>query len=316
MAENPRRSYNKTKGIFTSSNGITPVSYYIYEPKTEAKALVQIVHGMSEFIERYESFIDFLCANSIAVCGNDHIGHGASVVTEDDYGFFYTGNGWRNMVSDAYTMSVIGRKHFPGLPYVMLGHSMGSFVARACITKFGKQMSGVILSGTGCGIPFTTAQLALVESVMKAKGSRYRSEAINAVAFAGYTSHIENPRTQMDWLTRDKDIILKYLTDKRCITMFTVNGFDNLTKLYSYVNKDEWYDSVDKTLPILLVSGSEDPVGNYGEGVKRVYNMLLKNKCSARLKLYEGGRHEMLNEINRAEVYADVLEWLKVTLSL
>lgn len=308
--------YTKKTGHFKSSNGISRISYYIYEPKTAPVATVQIVHGMSEFIERYEEFAEFLCKNSVAVFGNDHIGHGNSVESYDDLGHFFTPNGWRDMISDAHTMSKIGAKLFPNIPHIIFGHSMGSFVTKGCMIKFPSEIDCVILSGTGENMPFATASLALIESLIKIRGGRERSEFIYGLAFGKFNSHIDSPRTQSDWLTRDCEKIKEYVSDLRCITMFTLNGFDNLAKLMNYVNSDKWYEKVSKTLPILMMSGEEDPVGGWGEGVRSVYGKLLENGCNAALKMYDGCRHELVNELNRHEVYSDVLTAIKKTLEI
>ena len=304
------KCYKKATGSFKSANGITDIAYYIYTPPKKARASLQIVHGMSEFIERYEDFADFLCSNGIAVFGCDHIGHGNSVKKSEDKGYFFTAKGWRDMIADCRTMMNIGRKSFQGVQYIMLGHSMGSFVARAAAVKFGSKIDAAIFSGTGIGMPALTAQLAFIETVAAAKGDRYRSKLVNDMAFGKYNSRITEPKTQSDWLTHDHDKIIEFLSDEKYVDMFTVNGFLNLSKLSGYVNRDEWYVAVRKDMPILMFSGSEDPVGGWGEGVKEVYEKLLACGCNVSLKLYEGGRHEMLNETDRLDVYKDVLDWI------
>ncbi len=304
------KSYKKTTGSFKSANGISDIAYYIYTPPKGARAALQIVHGMSEFIERYEEFADFLCANGVAVFGCDHIGHGNSVKKSEDKGYFFTPNGWRDMIADCRTMMNIGKNSFPQLPYIMLGHSMGSFVVRAAAVKFGSKIDAAIFSGTGTGMPALTAQLAFLETMAAAKGGRYRSKLADDLAFGKYNSHIAEPKTQSDWLTHDHDKIIEFLSDEKYVDMFTLNGFINLAKLSSYVNRDEWYVALRKDMPILMFSGSEDPVGNWGEGVKEVYEKLLACGCNVSLKLYEDGRHEMLNEIQRQQVYKDVLDWI------
>lgn len=300
-------AFIKTTGYFKSSNGVSQIAYYIYAPRTTPKAAVQIVHGMCEYIERYEEFAAFLCENSIAVFGYDHIGHGRSVRSEDDKGYFYTDKGWQNMISDCYAMSKIGRRLFSGVPYILLGHSMGSFVARAAMVKFGSQIDLAILSGTGAGVAFSGSQLAMLKAIETSRGGRFRSTFVNDLAFGRYNSRIKDPVTQSDWLTRDKDKLLEYLSDPKYVSMFTVNGFLNLIKLYTYVSTEEWYKSIRLDRPILLISGEEDPVGDWGKGIKSVYDKLSGYGCNAELRLYKGGRHEMLNEINRREVFADIL---------
>lgn len=309
-------SYIKSTGFFKSSNGISDIKYYIYTPKVKPIAAMQIVHGMCEFVERYEEFIEFLCQNGIAVFGNDHIGHGSSVKTNDDLGYFFTPSGWNDMIADTRKMLLLGKERFCELPIIMFGHSMGSFVTRACMVKFPKLIDCVILSGTGSGIPAATASLALVESLIKVKGERYRSDTIWNIAFGKFNSHISMPRTQSDWLTRDKDKVREFISDIKCVTIFTLNGMLNLTKLMTYVNQDRWYENVDKEIPVLMMSGTEDPVGDWGEGVLTVYENLKEKGANVALKLYDDCRHELTNELNRQDVYSDVLTALKKTLEI
>lgn len=310
------KSYTKTVGYFKSANGITDIKYYVYTPVTKPVAAIQIVHGMCEFTERYEEFAEFMCKNSIAVYGNDHIGHGSSVKTNDELGYFFTPNGWKDMIADTRRMLLIGKERFGELPTIMFGHSMGSFVARACMVKFPELIDCVILSGTGSGIPAVTASLALVESMIKVKGARHRSDTIWNIAFGKFNSHISMPRTQSDWLTRDKDKVREYISDIRCVTIFTLNGMLNLTKLMAYVNQDRWYENADKKLPVLMMSGTEDPVGDWGKGVMTVYEKLKENGANVALKLYDDCRHELVNELNRQQVYEDILTALRKTLEI
>lgn len=309
-------SFKKYKGHFMSANGISDIAYYVWQPEDKPRAAVQIVHGMGEYTERYEEFAGFLCENGIAVFGNDHIGHGASVFREEDKGYFFTSDGWKDMVPDCYTMFKIGKRRFRGVPTIVFGHSMGSFVTRAAITKFGTKMDCAILSGTGAGVPFTASQKVFADALKRAKGGRSRSELADKLAFGGYNSHIESPQTQSEWLTRDRERLLEYLTDPRRVQTFTINGYENLLKLYNYVSTDEWYESVDRTLPILIMSGDEDPVGGWGKGVREVYDKLKERGCNIALKIYEGARHELLQETNRDEVCRDVLRALEKTLGI
>ncbi len=309
-------SYTKTTGFFKSSNGMTSVKYYLYTPKTKPIAAVQIVHGISEFIERYEELAQFLCENSIAVYGNDHIGHGGSVKNNDELCFFFNENGWKHLIADTRKMLLIGKKNYENIPHIMLGHSMGSFIAKACMVKFPSELSCVILSGTGDRIPLMTAGLAITDAVIKTKGADYRSERLFQLVFGSYNSHIENARTQSDWLTRDYEKVKEYVTDIRCVTLPTANALNNLMKLYTYANTDKWYASVSRSLPILMMSGEEDPVGEWGVGVRNVYERLKACGCNVDLKMYEGCRHELTNELNRHEVYADILTALRKTLDI
>lgn len=301
-------TFVKSRGFFKSANGITDIACYIYSPKTRPVAAVQIVHGMGEFIERYEELAAFLCENSVAVFGCDHIGHGASVRSDREKGYFFTDKGWQDMIADCRTMFGIGKRLFAGVRLTVYGYSMGSFVARAAITKFGSQMDGAVLCGTGIGLPFAAPVEAAVKAVRAVHGERFRSELVDRLMFGNCNAHIENPRTQSDWLTRDHDEMLKYITDSRRTGVFTINGFENLIRLYEYVSRDRWYDSVEKKLPILLLSGREDPVGEWGRGVEEVYERLRLRGCSVAMKLYDGARHDLIHELDRSQVFEDILK--------
>lgn len=308
-------AYTKITGHYQSSCGKADIAYYVYVPKNEPKAIVQLSHGMCEYVERYEHFAEFLARHDILLCGNDHIGHGSSVPSDADFGYFYSNNGWQSMISDLHTLTGIVRKKYPSLPFFLFGHSMGSFLARAYITKYSRELDGAIICGTGSGVPFTSAQLVACEMIEKAYGDRHRSEKLNKIAFGAYTAMIKDARTEMDWLSRDNEVIMKYIMDKRCDFIFTINGFNNLARMMAYVNDDRWYESVRKTLPILMISGKADPVGNYGRGVKKVYSKLCSEGCDVRMKLYDCARHELVNEINKDEVFRDVISFISETIA-
>ncbi|MBQ8108210.1 MAG: lysophospholipase [Ruminococcus sp.] len=303
--------YIRTQGRFDSSDGIHDIYYVTYRPEGEVRGVVQIAHGMCEYIDRYDDFAAFLARNGYAVCGNDHLGHGKSVNDESELGWFAEKRGWQLCVKDMHRLTELMKGDFCGLPYVMLGHSMGSFMARAYVTKYHRDIDGAVFSGTGGGIPGVPAMLTLIDTLRAVKGDKYRSDVLNSMAFGMYNSRIENQRTKYDWISRDEEIVDKYCEDPLCTYIFTLNGFENLMKVMWYVTNDKWYCSYPKNLPTYLIAGSADPVGDYGRGVLKVYNKLRLENCDIELKLYSGARHEILNETNRAEVYDDVLEFME-----
>ena len=152
------------------------------------------------------------------------------------------------------------------------------------------------------------------EILKKVKGERYRSELLNKLGFGRNNERIENCRTEYDWISRDEEIVEKYAADELCTFVFTVNGFINLAEVLWYVSNDKWYTNLRKDLPLLLLAGDADPVGNYGKGVRSVYEKLCEYRCDASMKLYEGARHELLNELCREEVYGDILEFISANL--
>lgn len=308
-------SYDKSIQTFKSHNHLFNISYYIYEPAKEPMAVLQISHGMCEYIERYEHFIHFMTEAGVAVTGHDHAGHGFSLNSQKDLGYFSRDPFDSTLVEDLKTMSEITEKTFPGLPHFMLGHSMGSFILRAYLSQYGQELSGVMLSGTGGENKAAGAGVTGAKTMAKFKGDRYRSPFLNRIFFRGFTDHYKEENEKFAWLSRDKRIINSYKKDPRCNFIFTLNGFMGFLDIMEHVTKKAYAKTYPKDLPYYLFSGKEDPVGNYGEGVKETYTELKKAGIKdVRMKLYENGRHEMLNEINKKDVYQDVLGFIENTL--
>lgn len=288
---------NTVKGYFFSSEGVRP------------KAILQISHGMCEYIGRYRDFASFMAQNGYIVCGNDHLGHGATSDGGTD-GFFGEKDGRRFVLSDLHRMNSIACKQYPGLPVILLGHSMGSFFARMYAVTYPETLNALIIMGTGGPIAITRFGIALTDFLAKVRGAKYRSNFINNLAFGQYCKRISSPKTPYDWITRDEKIVQAYAADPKCTFVFTVSAFHELMCMTYDVNKQEWADRVDKHLPVALFSGLMDPVGDYGKGVRAVYDMLKSEGVKdLEMHLYDGARHEVLNETNRAEVYADILRW-------
>ena len=259
------------------------------------RAVLQIAHGMAEHFERYEKFIDVLTNNGIAVFTNDHLGHGKSVSGEDEKGYFGP-DGWHVMVADCRRLYEIARKEYPDQPYYFFGHSMGSFVARAFAREYGKDLSGAIFCGTGGKNPAVGMGITIANTIAKSKGDHYRSKFVDGMAFGAYNKKFEK-RTPFDWLTRDTDVVDAYIADPDCGFLFTVNGFAGLFGVLKSVSGADWYNEVPADLPILLIAGDMDPVGNYGKGVTQVGNDLKATGHKAvKMILYKDCRHEILNE--------------------
>ena len=297
-------------GFFKSSDGEHNIAYYVFMPKGEIRGAVQIVHGMCEYFLRYRGFAEFLAENGIAVCGNDHLGHGSSVSSPEDLGYFSPEKGWQNAVEDMYKLTKIMKAKVGDVPFIMFGHSMGSFLARVYMIKHASALDGAIVCGTGDGVPGLSALATVCDAVKLAKGDRYRSEKINNIAFGKYNERFPDAEYPTAWLTRDVEIQKSYIDDEKCDFIFTVNGFENLAKMLAYISDPRWFAALRKDLPVLIVSGSDDPVGNYGKGVQSVYDKLRAKDCNVELKIYEGARHEPLNETNRDEVMADLLGFI------
>ncbi len=305
-------NYEKTKGYFRSSNGYSDVAHYLYVPVNGSpKGVLQISHGMCEFLERYEDFIGYLCGLGFIVCGNDHIGHGASVNSDEELGFFADKNGWRFLVMDVVALTRLTKKKFPGLPYFLLGHSMGSLIARTVIAKYSDLYDGTIIMGT-ISLNFgMDAGLAAVEAIEKIKGNKFRSKLLDTLMFGMSNSRIENPVTEYDWICTDKEVVARYAEDPRCTFVFTVRAMYDLIMLVKYVSARSWASKIGKELPVLIVGGAEDPIGRYGKCCKELFRRLTDADMeSVRLRIYPGMRHEILNEIGKQQVYDDIGDWL------
>lgn len=294
-----------------SKTGVADVYARCWLPSEGVKAILQIAHGMAEHGERYEEFAASLCEKGFAVLVNDHAGHMKSVKSDDDLGYFGEKDGWDALVEDQRALTELIKAEFPEIPLVFFGHSMGSFIAREYIRRYGtdERIKAAVFCGTSGTNPASAIAIHLAGAVAKLKGSKHRSEFINKMAFGPYNKRCEG-RTPFDWLSTDTAHVDKYIADKYCGFLFTAAGYKDLFTVLTKVSGKDWYDGVCKDIPILLVAGEEDPVGNYGKGVKQVYNDLLASgKKDVTLKLYKGMRHEILNEVDRANVYEDIAAW-------
>ena len=274
------------------------------------KAILQITHGMSEYIERYDAFAKFLNANGIAVVGHDHVGHGHSADPKD-YGYFGEKDGWLTFAADVQKMFEITKAEYPDIPYFLMGHSMGSFVARTWFGKHCKDVDGVIFMGTAGTNPALGAGKALVSLMRKFKGGRHISKTVTALAFGSYNKHISGAKTYNDWLTRDDAVVAEYVKDPACGFTFTLAGYSDLFNLLAYINSDQWYKDIPKDIPVLVIAGGDDPVGEYGKGPSEVAGKMEDSGCEdVSLLLYEGMRHEILNEFGKEAVMEDIKRFI------
>lgn len=306
-----------TNFTFLSNDGKTAVHAVKWTPDSgEYKAILQITHGMVEFIERYATFAEFLTANAYMVVGHDHIGHGQSVASNEDWGYFCEGTPSDVVVADMHKLRTLIQEENPNVPYFMLGHSMGSFMLRKYLAFHNEDLRGAVIMGTGF-IPgkMTDLALKLTGFVSKLRGSRHRSKLIQSLAFGadykGFDMTGEKPEDS--WLTKDVDIVNQYYNEPRCTFMFTVNGYKGLFEAVNFSCNPENAALIPKKLPLFIVSGEKDPVGGLGKGVKDVYDMY-KNVGIMDLtyKLYENDRHEILNELDKKVVFDDLLAWMNV----
>ncbi|MBQ8604787.1 MAG: alpha/beta fold hydrolase [Oscillospiraceae bacterium] len=298
---------------FPSDNGINTVRGVKYLPADgSCKAVLHISHGMVEHYDRYEDFMTFMAQNGFAVYMHDHIGHKHSVDSDDQLGYFAKEEGYKCILADLYHTALMAKEENPGKKYFLLGHSMGSFYARVFASQYTDIIDGVLISGTGGPNKAAAMGGKIVRLLIKLKGDRHRSEFVNNMAFGSYLAKIENPRTQKDWITRDEAIVDKYVADKYTQFIFTLSGFRDLMDIIGLSNDENTFKNTSDSLPVYIFSGSMDPVGDYGIGIMNVVDGYKSAGCTdVQVKIYEGGRHEMLNELNRREVYDDVLAWLE-----
>lgn len=303
----------KSDLYFTSSSNKNKIHLAIWKPDGDPKAILQISHGMAEYIDRYGDFARFLNTHGILVAGNDHLGHGGSVKSKDEYGYFSENDGNDCLIEDLHHVTQMVKEDYPGVPYFLLGHSMGSFYCRQYICKYGKELDGAIVMGTAFQ-PRTaaTAGKALCRIISLFKGWHYRSSLINYMVLGSNNKAFEPARTPNDWLSRDKENVDKYNADEKCGFVFTLNGFYSMFQGLTRLCDDDLIKKVPVNLPILVTSGENDPVGNFGKGVTAVYEQYKKLGIKdLTLKLYPNARHEILNETNKEEVYDDILRWLE-----
>lgn len=305
---------------FLSADGKTQVHAVRWIPESGSyEAILQITHGMVEYIERYRGFAEFLNEHGFLVVGHDHIGHGESVASQEDWGYFAQPNPSDVLVADMHKLRELTQKEHPGVPYFMLGHSMGSYMLRKYLSLHGRGLTGAVIMGTGC-IPDKTTKMGMTVAKLLAKlyGWRHRSRLIQKLSY-------DKPYKRFDvwggdehnsWLTKDTEIVKEYYANPKCTFVFTLNGYMGLFEAVLFDNQAENIDKIPKNLPLFLVSGADDPVGNMGKGVKAVYDKFQDAGIEdITWKLYDNDRHEILNELDRDQVYRDILAWLKVRLS-
>ncbi|SHK03116.1 alpha/beta fold hydrolase [Hespellia stercorisuis] len=304
----------KDEFYYPSKDGNTEIHTIEWKPEGEVKAVLQICHGMVEYIDRYDGFASFLCAHGYYVVGNDHLGHGKSVQSKSEYGFFAAKYGNACVIGDIHTLRQRTAKKYPSVPYFILGHSMGSALLRQYIQMYGKGLAGVIIMGTPREMPKlalrTGKSLCRIDSIFR--GWHYQSRLVNKMAFGTYNKKFKPAETRADWVTSDRELREKYVNDPLCSFGFTVNAYYHMFNGMLKTKKKESFAMVPRTLPVFFVSGEDDPVGGFGAGVTKLYKKYIAHGMQdVSIKLYPGDRHELLNETDRASVYEDLYQWLE-----
>ena len=297
------------------SKGAGKIHACRWTPEGQPKAVVQIVHGIAEFVERYDDFANFLTGHGIAVVGEDHMGHGQSINGDGIQGYFH--GGWFTAIEDTMQLILDTMEAYPGVPYILFGHSMGSFMARTILCKYpASGIHAAIICGTGWQPSFALpALIKVVEGICKKTGETNPNETLQGMVFGSYNKKVEHPRTPFDWLTRDAKIVDDYIAHPLCGFTASCGLLREMLKGIHYIQQKNNLAAMNKDLPVFFIAGGDDPVGPYGKGVQKCADTFVSvGMTDVKTKIYPLCRHEILNEINKEEVYEDVLRWIQTKL--
>lgn len=296
---------------YKSEDKVTNIHAIEWVPDGEVKAILQIAHGMVEFIDRYKEFAEFLNDRGILVVGNDHLGHGKSVKSKDYYGYFAGEHGNRAVIRDIHKLRIIASKGYENVPYFIMGHSMGSFLVRQYICIHGKGLAGAIIMGTGWHSALETwLGMRLTSAIAAKKGWDYVSDFVDRLAFGGYNASFGDGDGK-DWLSANRENVQWCSSEPMCNFKFTVNGYYNMFYGINMLSHKKYLQKMPKDLPVAFVAGDDDPVGNFGVGVLKVYEQFRSLGMSdVSCKLYPGDRHEILNEDDRYDVFNYIYQWI------
>lgn len=300
------------KDYYFDSCGKGRIHVSRWEPERQIRGIVQIVHGIAEYALRYDELARFLNENGILVVAEDHMGHGGSIGEDTVQGYFY--GGWFAAVEDTYRLLQDTRKEFPNVPYILLGHSMGSFMARTILQKHPDSgISGAVICGTGWLSPVILhAGRALGSIICLFRGDTRPSKFLDKLSFGGYNNRIDPVRTSHDWLSRDCQVVDRYVADPLCGFMASAGLMKSMMTGLIFIQKGKNLDSMNKDLPVLFIAGEEDPVGQYGAGVRMANEKFIRHGMQRTCCiLYPGCRHEIHNELDKEKVYADLLNWIR-----
>ncbi len=304
---------------FQSKDGVTLLHAVSWAPDKEVKAVLQITHGMIEHIGRYDRFASYLADKGYFVIGQDLLGHGQSVRSEEYLGYFSQPDGNECLIRDMHQLRLLAQNEYPDVPYFMLGHSMGSFLLRQYLTEYpafpeNGPLSGALILDTGyqsrSGLRFGMEMLKAAAAVA---GWEYKSPLVlNAFLGNFDLRYLREGHTLREWLTSDPEEMMEIYTDPLCNFLFSFNGYYQMLKGMETLTHKDRLGAMDKTLPVLFASGEGDPVGNFGKGVRKVYRQFQKaGMRRVSLRLYPGDRHEILHEKNKDQVYEDLYQWME-----
>ena len=302
---------------FKSATGVCTITANAFVPDdNNVRGVLVMHHGMAEHNERYHGFFEYLTSNGIAVFMHDMANHGKSNQNADETGYFGDKDGYKGLIKDMKSVYDIAKTEYPDKKIVICGHSMGSFITRCFTAQYAKEdFVGAVYIGTGGTNPMAKMGVAVADIVVSVKGAKHKSKFIDKLTFGSYGKGTEG-RTGFDWLTKDTAIVDEYIADSMCGFLFSAAGMRDLVNLNIMANSSEWYEKVRKDLPIFVIAGDRDPVGAYGKGIKEINDKLISSgHTDVKMKLYENDRHEILNELDKETVYADVLAFINRVIS-
>ncbi|MEG1849180.1 MAG: alpha/beta hydrolase [Oscillospiraceae bacterium] len=297
--------------FYPSAGGEAEIEAFVWSPDGEVRGVVQLVHGMLEHVNRYRELAEFLCAHGYAVGGNNHLGHGNSLI-DGEPGYFGDERPLKTLLDDLDRMRKELSARFPDKPHLMLGHSMGSFLTRLYLSDRADGLAGAVLSGTSGGnLAARWVGMPLAARFSTRYGATYRSATLDLLTTGGFNKKFDDKTSPHNWISSVPEEVARYDADEQMHFMFTASATYALFDLLSRVSSAQWARTLPRTLPLLLISGEDDPVGGFGRGVRAVARRLKKAGIEdLTLTLYPGKRHELLHESNREEVMGDLLKWL------
>lgn len=298
--------------IWYDSKGAGKIHACRWTPEGEVKAVVQIVHGIAEFVERYDDFANYLTGLGFAVVAEDHMGHGQSINGEGIQGYFH--GGWFTAIEDTMQLMKDTREVFPNAPYILFGHSMGSFMARTILCKYPDSgISAAVICGTAWQPAFALpALIKIIEAMNKKLGETAPNQKLNDMIFGSYNGTVEHPRTSHDWLTRDNKIVDEYIAHPLCGFVPSGGLLRDMMQGIWFIEQKDNLNAMRKDLPVFFIAGGDDPVGNYGKGIHQAVEAFRKaGMTDVSVRIYPLCRHEILNEINKEEIYEDVAQWIR-----
>lgn len=282
-----------------------------WSPAGESKAVLQIVHGIAEFIERYDAFANYLTKLGFVVVAEDHMGHGQSINGDGIRGYFH--GGWFTAVEDTYRLLTDTKAEFPDIPYILFGHSMGSFMARTILCKYPDSgIAAAVICGTAWQPAFELpALIKVIDGICKKGDETQPNEKLQGMVFGSYNRKVEHPRTPYDWLTRDAKIVDAYVEHPLCGFTASAGLLREMMKGIYYIEQPGNLAAMKKDLPVFFIAGGDDPVGSYGKGIhKCVVEFKKAGMTDVSVRVYPLCRHEILNEINKEEIFEDITEWI------